>query len=72
MKVKKVLQGLTREYKLEEVNIISMADNKVLYSGTAEGWKATELDMVLYKKEVENMEVLNRIMFNHRKAFLFV
>lgn len=72
MKVKNVLKGLMQEYKLEEINIIQLSENRVIYSGTFEGWKATELSMILYKREVENMEVSNRIIFNHRKAFIFV
>lgn len=70
MKVKKVLAGLQKEYELEEINIIS--PTKVIYSGTLKGWKATDVDMILYKKQVENLEVIDRMMFNRRKAFLFV
>ena len=72
MKVKNVIKGLMQEYKLEEINIIQLSENKVIYSGAFEGWKATEINMLLYKREVENMEVVNRIIFNHRKAFIFV
>lgn len=72
MKVKNVIKGLLREYKIEEINILSLSDNKAIYSGTVDGWKATDVDMILYKKEVENMEVINRILFNRRKAFIFV
>ena len=72
MKVKNVIKGLLREYKLEEITIIQLDENKVIYSGGVDGWRATDVDMILYKREVENMEVNNRIMFNHRKAFLFV
>lgn len=70
MKVKNVIKGLCKEYALEEINIIS--DEKVIYSGTLNGWTATDIDMILYKKEIENMEVVKRLMFNHRKAFIFV
>ena len=70
MKVKNVLKGLCKEYDLEEITI--MSDEKVIYSGTLEGWRATSVDMILYKKEVENMEVVKRMMFNRRKAFIFV
>ena len=70
MKVKNVLKGLCKEYDLEEITI--MTDEKVIYSGTLEGWNATSVDMILYKKEVENMEVVKRMMFNRRKAFIFV
>lgn len=70
MKVKNVLNGLVKKYSLEEINIIS--EEKVIFSGSTDGWKATSVDMILYKKEVENMEVKKRLMFNNRKAFLFV
>lgn len=72
MKVKNVITGLLKEYKLEEINIIAQAENKVIYSGTVDGWKATSVDMILYKREIENKEVTNRIMFNHKKAFIFI
>lgn len=70
MKVKNVLAGLQKQYALEEINIIS--PTKVIYSGTLTGWKATDVDMILYKRKVENLEVIDRMMFNGRKAFLFV
>lgn len=70
MKVKNVLKGLLQKYALEEINII--AEEKVVYSGTVDGWKATEVDMVLYKKTIENTEVQKRLIFNNRKAFLFI
>lgn len=70
MKVKKVLAGLQKEYALEEINIIS--PTKVIYSGSVNGWNATDVDMILYKRQVENLEVTDRMMFNRRKAFLFV
>lgn len=70
MKVKNVLKGLIKEYALEEINIIQ--PDKVVYSGTVDGWKATSVDMILYKKEIENCEVYDRLIFNRRKAFLFI
>lgn len=70
MKVKNVLAGLQKQYALEEINIIS--EEKVIYSGSADGWKATSVDMILYKKEIENREVVKRMIFNRRKAFLFI
>ena len=70
MIVKNVLKGLQQKWDLEEINIIS--PTKVIYSGTVKGWVATNVDMILYKKRVENLEVTNRMMFNGRKAFLFV
>lgn len=70
MKVKNVINGLLKKYDLKEINIIDK--DKVIYSGSVEGWKVTEVDMILYKRQVENMEVLQRIMFNFEKAFIFV
>lgn len=72
MKVKNVLQDLSREYNLEEISIISLAESKVYYSGSLNGWKATELPLILLKKEIENSEVVDRIMFNNRKAYIFI
>lgn len=70
MKVKKVLAGLRQQFALDEINIIS--PTRVIYSGTVQGWVATDVDMILYKKQIENLEVIDRMMFNGRKAFLFV
>lgn len=70
MTVKNVLKGLMSKYALEEINIIQ--PDKVIYSGSVDGWKATSVDMILYKKEVEKSEVYDRLIFNSRKAFLFI
>lgn len=72
MKVKNVIKGLLQQYKLEEINIISFDEDKVIYSGAVDGWKATDVDMVLYKREIENREVAKRLIFNNRKAFIFI
>lgn len=70
MKVKNVIKGLCQKYDLAEINIIE--PERVIYSGTLDGWKATSADMVLFKKAIENTEVEHRIIFNNRKAFLFI
>jgi len=70
MKVKKVLAELKQQYAIEEINIIT--PTTVVYSGTVQGWVATDVAMALYKKQVENLEVIDKMMFNGRKAFLFV
>lgn len=70
MKLKNVLRALLREYSLEEVNIIGK--NRVIFSGTPNDWKETSADMLVYKEMVENAEVINRMIFNNRKAFIFV
>ncbi len=72
MKVKNVIKGLLKHYALEEISIISQSDSKCYYSGTVSGWNETEVSMILFKKKVENAEVLDRIMFNNRKAFIFI
>ena len=72
MKVKNVIRGLQREYDLQEINIISQTESKVYYSGTVDGWKSTSVDLLMLKREIENSEVVNRIMFNSRKAFIFI
>jgi len=70
MKVKDVLKGLQSKYDLQEINIIE--PDRVIYSGTLDGWKATSVDMILYKKKIESQEVEHKIIFNNRKAFLFI
>lgn len=70
MKLKNVLQGLLREYDLEEISIFGK--DKVIFSGSPDAWRETTVDMILYKKAVENAEVTNRMVFNNQKAFIFV
>lgn len=70
MKLKNVLRALFGRYDLEEVNIIG--NSKVIFSGAPDDWRETEVAMILYKKELENAEVVNKMIFNDRKAFIFV
>lgn len=70
MTVKNVIKGLMQKYELEELNIIE--PDKVIYSGSVDGWKETAVDMVLYKKKIESSEVAHKIIFNNRKAFIFI
>lgn len=70
MKVKNVIKGYKSQFNVEEVNIIS--DEKVIFSGTLNGWDLTSVNMIDYKKQVENMEVVKSMVFNHRKIFIFV
>ena len=72
MKVKNVINGLIKKYDLREINIISPVEDRVYYSGSLDNWKGTSVDMILLKKEIENAEVTQRIMFNNRKAFIFI
>ena len=70
MKVKNVINGLLREFNLQEITIIDK--EKIVFSGSLDQWKATSVDMILYKKEIENKEVIKRMMFNKTKAFVFI
>lgn len=70
MKVKNVIKGYLAQFKIEELNIIS--EEKVIFSGALESWKFTDVDMILYKKKVENMEVIRSMLFKDRKIFIFV
>ena len=69
MKVKNEIKGLARQYDLEAVRIIT--PTKVLFSGDFSKWVETEVDMIAFKREVENLEVYDRIIFNNREAFIF-
>ena len=68
MKVKNVIKGLLSQ-GIKKINILS--DEKVIFSGDINNWKATSVDMILYKKEVENYEVTKHMTY-HEKAFIFV
>ena len=70
MKVKNVINGLMKQYDLQEVNIIT--PNEVIYSGTVDGWKAASVDMQILKQKIDDAEVSERMMFNNRKAFIFI
>lgn len=72
MKVKNVIKGLWQKHDLQEINIISLTESKVYYSGTVDGWDATTVDLILVKRKIENAEVIERIMFNGKKAFIFI
>lgn len=70
MKVKNVIKGLQKQYDLQEIHIIE--PERVVYSGSYTGWAETTVDMILYKKRVENAEVERKLIFNNRKAFIFI
>ena len=70
MKVKNVIKGLANEYDLQEVTIIGA--DRIIFSGKLEQWNFTDVDMILYKKDIENREVIRRMMFNNSKAFIFI
>lgn len=72
MLVKNVINGMYSQYKFEELHIISSVYDRVLFSGTMESWKNVDEDMIAYKKDIEGKEVLNKILFNKRKLFLFI
>lgn len=69
MKLKNVLSGLQRQKRIVQLHVLS--DEKVIFSGSMEKWKATSVDMILYKREIENMEVKKRLNF-HDEVFIFV
>ena len=72
MTVKNVLKGLARQYDLEALRILT--PTRVLFSGPVERWEATASEqpcMLPFKRQVEAMQVANRIMF-HDEAFIFV
>lgn len=70
MKLKNVLAGLKKEYDIEELNIIT--PTKVLFSAPIEKWDNMDFYYLRLKKKVEEAEITNRMIFNSRKAFLFV
>lgn len=70
MKVKNVINGIKKQFEIEELNIIT--PSKVIYSGSLLGWTFTDVDMICYKQKVEKLEVVNRMIFNNKKLFLFV
>ena len=72
MKVKNVIKGLLQKYDLQEINIISPAESKVYFSGPPTGWKETEVDLIPLKRKIENTEVVEKLMFNGKKAFIFI
>lgn len=69
MKLKRVLAGLKSQMDIKEIHVLS--DEKVIFSGSIEQWTATSVDMILYKREVENTEVKKRMTYRG-KVFLFI
>ena len=69
MKAIHVINGLLKKYTLEEVNIIT--PKYVIFSGSYSQWKETSIDMVLFKNKIKDCEVIDRMIFNNRKAFIF-
>lgn len=70
MKVKNVIKGLNQKYDLEEITIID--SDRVCFSGTMEAWKTPTVDMVLYKRDIMEREVIGRLVHCNRKAFIFI
>lgn len=70
MKVKNVIKGLNRIYALEEITIID--SDRVCYSGNLENWITPNKDMVFYKRNIMEREVIGRLIHNNRKAFIFI
>ena len=70
MKLKNVLKGLRNKFDIEEIHILTASS--VVFSGTVEKWDNTEQELLEYKYKLENADVVNRMMFNGRKAFIFI
>ncbi len=70
MKVKNVIKGLNQKYDLEEITIID--SDRVCFSGKFENWKTPAVDMVLYKRQILEREVIGRLVHNNRKAYIFI
>lgn len=70
MKVKNVIKGLNQKYDLEEITIIDA--DRVCFSGDIENWRTPVVDMVLYKKQIMEREVIGRLVHCNRKAFIFI
>ncbi len=72
MKLKNVLKGLRSRYGVEQVNVI--AGDRVIFSGSWDSWDMTDVNMILYKQEVEGYEVIKSMVggYCNRNAFLFV
>ena len=69
MKVKNVLSGLQSQKKIKEIHILS--EDKVIFSGPIDSWKATDVDMILYKREIESQDIKKRLEY-HEKIFIFI
>lgn len=69
MKLKKVISGIKTRSPIEQLTVFT--DERVVFCGTWEQWKATSVDMILYKQKIENSEVKKRMDY-HGKVFLFI
>ena len=70
MKVKNVIKGLSQKYDLEEITIID--SDRVCFSGKIDKWVTPAVDMVLYKRQIMEREVIGKLVHCNRKAFIFV
>ena len=70
MKLKNVLAGLKKEYDLKEINIIT--PSRVIASMTLEQWENVDPCLLRHKRKLEETEIENRMIFNGKKAFLFI
>lgn len=71
MKLKNVIKGLRNQYELKEITVFKR--DVVIFSGTVEQWCQTvNNSMLSVRRELEESEVLKRMMFNTSKAFLFL
>lgn len=71
MKVREVLKDLIRQDLLKEIHIIS--HDRVVYTGSALKWFSIGKPwLIKHKRRINNSTVINWIVFDHSKAFIFI
>ena len=70
-KLKNIIKGCLQQYDIEEITVIS--DYKPLYSGSFRDFYTNcDIDMVIYRNELLEKEVIEKSIMNHRKLFVFI
>ena len=69
MKLKKVLAGLRKEYRIDEIHIIT--PTRVIFSAPITRWDTMDFCYLRFKQTIEETEITNR-MLHSTKAFLFI
>ena len=70
-KVKNVIKGCMGRYDIEEITIIS--GYTPLYSGSFSGFYSNcDIQMVTYRNQLLEKEVIEKSVLNNRKLFLFI
>lgn len=70
MKVKNVIKGLMNRYDLEEITIVD--SDRICFSGNIDNWRTPDKDMVFYKRDIMEREVITKLVHRNRKAFIFI